>query len=76
MQIYKQVKVKKTNRKSTNKITRIRSKIQYYLIKVLETNYVSTRLTLSRIKEFSFAKLKRIDAQLNRQNKQLLAKLN
>ncbi len=76
MQIYKQVKVKKTNRKSTNKITRIRSKIQYYLIKVLEINYVSTRLTLSRIKEFSFTKLKRIDAQLNRQNKQLLAKLN
>jgi hypothetical protein len=76
MQIHERVKVKKTDRKRANKIARTRSEIQYYLIKVLGTDYISTRSTLSRMKELSPAKLKRIDAQLDRQNEQLLAKLD
>jgi len=76
MQIHERVKVKKTDRKSANKIARTRSEIQYYLIKVLRTDYVSIRSMLSEMKELSSVKLKRIDAQLNRQNEQLLAKLD
>jgi len=76
MQIHERVKVKKTDRKSANKIARIRSEIQYYLIKVLRTDYVSIRSTFSEMKELSSVKLKCIDAQLNRQNEQLLAKLD
>ncbi len=76
MQIHERVKVKKTDRKPANKTTRTRSEIQYYLIKVLGTDYVSIRSTLSEMKELSPAKLKRIDAQLNRQNEQLLAELD
>jgi len=76
MQIHERVKVKKTDSKRINKIARIQSEIQYYLIKVLNTDYISIRLTLSEMKELSSVKLKCIDAQLNRQNEQLLAKLD
>ena len=76
MQIHERVKVKKTDHKWANKIARTRSEIQYYLIKVLKTDYINIRLMLSEIKELSSVKLKRIDAQLNRQNEQLLAKLD
>jgi len=76
MQIHGRVKVKKTDRKRANKIARTRSEIQYYVIKVLRTNYISTRSTLFGMKGLSFVKLKRIDAQLNRQNEQLLAELD
>jgi hypothetical protein len=76
MQIHERVKVKKIDRKRANKIARTRSEIQYYLIKVLGTDYISTRSTLSRMKELSPAKLKRINAQLDHQNEQLLAKLD
>jgi len=76
MQIHERVKVKKTDRKRANKIARTRSEIQYYLIKVLRTDYISIRLMLSEMKKLSSVKLKRIDAQLNHQNEQLLAKLD
>jgi len=76
MQIYKRVTIKRIDRKRANKIARIWSEIQYYIIKVLEQDYVNTRSTLSEIKSLNLAKLKRIDAQLNRQNEQLLVKLN
>jgi len=76
MQIYERVKVKKTDSKRVNKITRTQSEIQYYLIKVLNTDYVSIRLMLFEMKELSSVKLKRIDAQLDRQNEQLLAELD
>ena len=76
MQIYGRVKVKKTGSKRVNKTTRTQSEIQYYLIKVLNTGYVSTRSALSGMKGLSPAKLKRIDAQLDRQNEQLLAELD
>ncbi len=76
MQIHERVKVKKTGSKRINKIARTQSEIQYYLIKVLNTDYISIRSTLSEMKELSSVKLKRIDAQLNRQNEQLLAELD
>jgi len=76
MQIYERVIVKKIDRKRANKIARIRSEIQYYMIKVLEQDYVSTRSTLFEMKNLNLVELKRINAQLNRQNKQLLVKLN
>ncbi len=76
MQIHERVKVKKTRSKRINKTARTQSEIQYYLIKVLNTDYISIRSTLSGMKGLSSVKLKRIDAQLNRQNEQLLAKLD
>jgi len=76
MQIHERVKVKKTDSKRINKIAHIQSEIQYYLIKVLNTNYISIRLMLFEMKELSSVKLKCIDAQLNHQNEQLLMKLN
>ncbi len=76
MQIHERVKVKKTDSKRINKIARIQSEIQYYLIKVLNTNYISIKSMFSEMKELSFVKLKCIDAQLNCQNEQLLAKLD
>jgi hypothetical protein len=76
MRIYGRVKVKKTNQRGVNKTARTQSEIQYYLIKVLEKQYVSTRSALSGMKELSPAKLKHIDAQLNRQNEELLAELD
>ncbi len=62
MQIHERVKVKKTDSKRINKIARIQSEIQYYLIKVLNTDYINIRSTLSEMKELSSVKLKRIDA--------------
>ncbi len=76
MRIYGRVKVKKTNQRGVNKTARTQSEIQYYLIKVLEKQYVSTRSALSGMKGLSPAKLKRIDAQLDRQNEELLAELD
>lgn len=76
MQIYGRVTVKRTDRKRANKTARTRSEIQYYMIKVLEQDYVSTRSALSGMKGLSPAKLKRIDAQLDRQNEQLLVELD
>lgn len=43
---------------------------------MLEKQYVSTRSALSAMKGLSPAKLKRIDAQLNRQNEKLLAEVD
>jgi len=68
MRIYGRVKVKKTNQRGVNKTARTQSEIQYYLIKMLKKQYVSTRSALSEMKELSPAKLKHINAQLNRQN--------
>lgn len=76
MRIYGRVKVKKTNQRGVNKTARTQSEIQYYLIKVLEKQYVSTRSALSGMKELSPAKLKHINAQLNRQNEELFAQLD
>jgi len=76
MRIYGRVKVKKTNQRRVNKIARTQSEIQYYLIKMLEKQYVSIRSALSEMKELSSVKLKCIDAQLNRQNEKLLAELD
>ncbi len=76
MRIYGRVKVKKTSQRSVNKTARTQSEIQYYLIEVLEENYVSTRSALSGMKGLSPAKLRRVDAQLDIQNEQLLAELD
>jgi len=76
MTIYGRVKVKRTNQKRTTKTARTQSQIQYYLIRVLDEEYISTRTALSGIKGLSPAKLKRIDAQLDVQNEQLLAELD
>ena len=76
MQIYGRVKVKRTSRKPENKAARTQSEIQYYLIKVGDEDYISTRSTLSGMKELSPTKLKRIDVQLNHQNEQLLTELD
>ena len=76
MTIYGRVKVKKTSCKRENNSKRTQSEIQYYLIKVRGEDYISTRSALSGMKGLSPAKLRRIDAQLDRQNEQLLAELD
>ncbi|KAL9127047.1 MAG: hypothetical protein Q9217_004011 [Psora testacea] len=76
MTIYGRVKVERTTKKRVTKTGRTNSQIQYYLIKVGEEEYVSTRSALSGMKGLSPAKLQRIDAQLDRQNEQLLAELD
>lgn len=76
MTIYGRVKVERTTQKRVTKTGRTNSQTQYYLIKVGAEEYVSTRSTLSGKKGLSPAKLQRIDAQLDRQNEQLLAELD
>ena len=76
MQIYGRVKVKRTSRKLENKTTRTQSEIQYYLIKVGQEDYISTRSALSGMKGLNPTKLKRIDVQLDHQNEQLLMELD
>jgi hypothetical protein len=76
MTIYKRVKIKSTNLTSFNKVKRTQNQTQYYLIKIEEKSYVSVRSTFSEMKRFSFVKFQRINALLNRQNAQLLAKLD
>ncbi len=76
MRIYGRVKVKKTNQQRINKTARTQSEIQYYLIEALGGYYQSTRSALSGMKGLSPAKLRRIDAQLDVQNEQLLAELD
>ncbi len=76
MRIYGRVKVKKTNQQRINKTARTQSENQYYLIEALGGYYQSTRSALSGMKGLSPAKLRRIDAQLDVQNEQLLAELD
>ncbi len=53
-----------------------RNNICYYFIKVRGESYLSIRTALSEMKRVSPAKLKRIDAALNRQTEMLLEELN
>jgi len=76
MRIYGRVKVKKTNQQRINQTARTQSEIQYYLIEALGGHYQSTRSALSGMKGLSPAILRRIDAQLDVQNEQLLAELD
>lgn len=76
MIIYGRIKIKKNSRKRENISARTQSEIQYYLIKIRNENYISTRSALSGMKKFNPAKFKRIDAQLDRQNEQLFAELD
>lgn len=54
----------------------LHNNICYYLIKIRGEDYLSIRSALSRMNELSPAKLKRIDAVLNRQIEMLLKELN
>ena len=82
MKIYGRVKVQGTSQGRKNKDGRPRAQIQYYLVRVGEKKgevgeeYVSTRSALSGMKGLSPAFLSRIDATLDRQNKQLLDELD
>ena len=76
MTIYGRVKVERTTHMRKTKTGRVNSQIQYYLIKVGEKEFVSTRSALSGMKGLSPSKLSRIDAQLDHQNEQLLAELD
>ncbi len=69
MTIYERVKIK-------NKTKFTQNQFQYYLINVEDENYIIIKPKLFEMKNFSFVKFQRIDAQLNYQNTQLLKKLN
>ena len=65
MKIYEHVKIRDEHRTS-----------QFYLIKIEDDDYIVSRLTLFKKKDFSSSKLQRIDSLLDSQNAQLRYELD